>query len=222
MNEKGWIAGRARVLSLVVAAGWPFAAWDARASELYSLDFQSSPLRTVPEDFFVLKGEFSIQENEGQRFMELPGQPLDTFVALFGPSLKSNVEVTLKVFGQSNGRLTPSFGVGLNGAGGVRFMVQGGRRHLELTMEGRTIRSAEYSMSPNAWTHLKFRRLQLDSGCRYSGKAWTEGAPEPKEWMIAFDAEEIPFPGQSSLIGVPYSGKPIWFDDLKITELKAE
>src|SRR6266478_454181 len=51
----------------------------AQTNILYQNDFQQASLGKLPEDFLVLDGAFSVKEENGNKFMELPGAPLDSF-----------------------------------------------------------------------------------------------------------------------------------------------
>src|SRR4051812_30824193 len=95
----------------------------AAPAPLYTNDFTSAELDKVPEDMLVLDGAFAVKQDGPNKFLELPGAPLDTFGALFGPATNANVTVTAKIFGTGKGRRFPTFGVGANGAGGYKLKV---------------------------------------------------------------------------------------------------
>src|SRR5271154_2994871 len=88
---------------------------------LYQNDFEKAALNQVPDDFLVLDGDFAVKQSDGNNFLELPGSPLDTFGVLFGSSTNAGVCVSARIYGTSKGRRSPSFGVGLNGAGGYKL-----------------------------------------------------------------------------------------------------
>jgi len=46
------------------------------AKPLFEEGFSSSKVGEVPETFMVLDGQFAVREEEGNRFLELPGAPL--------------------------------------------------------------------------------------------------------------------------------------------------
>src|SRR5438128_2017237 len=92
----------------------------SRAAEgkvLYENNFEKAELGKVPEDFLVLDGAFAIKEEAGNRFLELPGAPLDTFGLLFGPTESGGMAVSARIFGTAKGRRFPAFAVGLYGVG---------------------------------------------------------------------------------------------------------
>src|SRR6478672_11261301 len=75
---------------------------------LYSNNFEKAQIDQVPDDMLVLDGNFAVKQDEGNKFLELPGAPLDTFGALFGPTTNANVAVTAKIFGSGKGRRFPT------------------------------------------------------------------------------------------------------------------
>ena len=68
----------------------------------------------LPADFLVLDGAFEVKEEAGNKFLELPGAPLETFGVLFGPTEKDGLSVGVRIFGTLKGRRFPAFGAGLS------------------------------------------------------------------------------------------------------------
>src|SRR2546421_672577 len=76
---------------------------------LYTNNFESAQVDKIPSDFLVLDGAFTVKEEGGNKFLELPGSPLDSFSVLFGPTGKENLAVSARVFGTAKGRRFPTF-----------------------------------------------------------------------------------------------------------------
>ena len=55
---------------------------------LYENNFESAEVGKVPDDFLVLDGGFAVKSDGTNKFLELPGAPLDSFGVLFGPTEK--------------------------------------------------------------------------------------------------------------------------------------
>src|SRR5947208_7508729 len=91
---------------------------------LYENDFEQSELDKVPGDFLVLDGQFAVKEEGGNKFLELPGAPVDTYGVLFGPTEKEGIAVSARIFGTAKGRRYPTFAVGLNGQGAAAYRLQ--------------------------------------------------------------------------------------------------
>jgi hypothetical protein len=99
---------------------------------LYRNDFESAEVGQTPKEFLIIAGTFTVQQEAGNKFLELPGEPLDTFGLLFGPTEGEGVSASAKFFGTSKGRKFPTFGVSLNGAGGYRLQVSAAKKALEI------------------------------------------------------------------------------------------
>lgn len=192
----------------------------AAATVLYRQDFQAVPVEKVPEDFMVLGGEFVVKADGTNQFLELPGAPLDSFAVQFGPGERENVTVSAKILGTAKGRRAPTFGVGLGGVSGFKLQVAPGKKALELLKDQEVKASVSYTWKSGAWTELRLQVRKLKDGeWRIEGKAWPVSEPEPKAWMITFEETEEPVLGKASVLGSPFSGTPIQFDDLVVEQV---
>ncbi len=181
-------------------------------------DFSKAELNQVPGDFLVLDGQFAVKQDGDNRFLELPGAPLDTFGLLFGPTEKEGLAVSARIFGTSTGRRSPTFAVSLNGVSGYKLQVAPARKALELWKGDRMLASVPFTWASGRWTNLKLQlRKAGDGGWELTGKAWAQGATEPETWTISRLEREEPSPGRPGIWGSPFSGTPIRYDDLKVT-----
>jgi hypothetical protein len=184
---------------------------------LFENDFETTEAGKLPDEFMVLAGEFVVKGHGTNHFLELPGTPLDSFAVQFGPSEAADVAVSARVFGTSKGRRFPTFGVGLNGVSGYKLQVAPAKKALELLKDEAVRASVAYEWKPGAWTHLHLQvRKVKDGEWRIEGKAWPQGSSEPNEWTITCNEKEEPIAGKASVLASPFSGTPIWFDDLKV------
>src|SRR5262249_21150758 len=100
---------------VVLAGALALAAAEAKPSSQNGFNFVA--VGQVPDDMLVLDGGFAVKEEGGNKFLELPGAPLETYGVLFGPTEGSGLSVSARIQGTSQGRRFPTFGVGLNGVG---------------------------------------------------------------------------------------------------------
>ena len=208
-----------RMLLLVMLTWIGTAAYSAEVK--YQNDFEKAEVGSVPEDFLVLLGDFQVKEQDGNKFLQLPGAPLDTFGLLFGPNARENISVTARFLGTNKGRRFPAFDVGLNGVGGYKLRVSASKRALELYRGDTLKKSVPLEWTPGKWTHLKLEVLKsADSEWKIQGKVWQEDGKEPAEPAIAITDTEEPINGRASVSGMPYSGTPIRFDDFVLTQLE--
>jgi hypothetical protein len=188
---------------------------------LFKSDFELAKVDSVPEELMVLGGQFSVKDIGGNKALELPGNPLDDFGALFGPAESDGIAVQARIRSESSKRLAPRFGVGLDGVGGYRLLVTPGQNQLQLLKDQQAVASAPFEWKSGTWTslHLQIRKVS-ESKWIIEGRVWADGTPEPKDWSISFEISEAPPAGKASIWGAPYSGKPILFDDLSVLLLQ--
>jgi hypothetical protein len=187
---------------------------DAKA--LYENNFEQAAVGSVPADFLVLDGGFAVKEEAGNKFLELPGAPLDSFGALFGPTQKSNVAVSARIKGTNKGRRYPTFGVGLNGQGGYKLRVSPGKKELEIYKGDEAVASVPYEWKSGGWTMMRLQIVKAGEEWKVEGKAWAQGAAEPSQAMVTFADKQEPSAGRASIWGSPYATTPIQFDDLVV------
>jgi len=206
----------APVFLLLAALG--SAAFAADVPPLFTEDFQKAPTGKVPDGFAVMSGGFVVAEDGGDKFLELPGAPLDTFGLLFGPAEKPPLSASARFFGTKSGRKFPAFGISLGGLGGYRLQVSPGKRALEVFKGDESLANVPHEWTNGAWTRLRVQLAKGNTGkWTLQGKVWPDGTPEPAAWTIQVEIAAEPAPGRPGLWGSPYSGEPIRFDDLLLT-----
>ncbi len=203
-------------LALLAALAPSAGAADA-AKPVYQNSFENTALDKAPDDFLILDGGFAVKQEGDNKFLELPGAPLDSFGALFGPTEKAGFAVSARVFGVSKGRRFPTFGIGLNGVSGFKLQVSPAKKALELYHGEALKATVPFEWESGKWTQLKLQvRLVKDGQWKIEGKAWTQGGTEPA-WTISADETAEPPAGRAAIWGSPYSTLPIRYDDLLVT-----
>lgn len=190
------------------------------ATVLYSNDFEKATVSAVPEDMMILGGEFTVKSSDTNQFLELPGSPLDSFAVQFGPAVQDVVAVSARIYGASKGRRAPTFGVGLGGVSGWKLQVSPGKKAVELLKDQEIKASVAYDWKSGTWTQLWLEIRKVKAGeWKVEGKVWTPDASEPKSPLIVADEKEEPISGKASILGSPFAGTPVWYDDLKVQAL---
>ncbi len=191
------------------------------AKALYENNFEQAAVGSAPADFLVLDGGFAVKEEGGNKFLELPGAPLDSFGALFGPTQKSDVAVAARIKGTNKGRRYPTFGVGLNGQGGYKLRVSPGKNALEIYKGDEAVASVPYDWKSGEWTMMRLQVMKVGDLWKVEGKAWAQGGSEPAQTMVSFEDKQEPSAGRASIWGSPYATTPIQFDDLAVRAVAA-
>lgn len=192
-----------------------FAATDT--PPLYTNNFEKAEEGKAPDDFLILDGGFSVKKDAGNAYLELPGAPLESYGALFGPTRKENWMVTARIFGTQKGRRFPTFGLGLDGAGGYKLQVSPAKKELELYRGDELKTSVPFEWQTGKWTLLRLSVQKTgEKKWLVSAKAWVEGSEEPKENLIKFEDSSEPPNGRAAIYGSPFATTPIRYDDLKV------
>lgn len=204
-----------RSLALTFLGSLTFAA--SAAEPVYKNDFESAAAEKAPEGAMVISGDFLVKTEGGNKFLELPGEPLDTFGLLLGPAGQGDLNASARFFGTKKGRKFPAFGVSLGGVGGYRLVVSAGKKMLEIFKGDDVKASVPMEWAGDAWTTLRLQVRKTGDGCVVEGKAWASDTAEPAAWLIKLDEKSPPPQGRAGLWGSPYSGTPIRFDDFIVT-----
>jgi hypothetical protein len=154
------------------------------------------------------------------KFLQLPGEPLDTFGFMLGADETNSITASIRA--TNTGKRFPEFGVGLAGAAGYRLWLQPAIGELQI-LKGDNVKTAKpYDWKPGTWLTLRLELSKQNNKPILQGKLWPRGTPEPKDWSITFEDPDSNKPpkGRPSIWGIPYSGTPIDFDDITIAVVK--
>jgi hypothetical protein len=210
----------ASVLFAASAARLTVAGAESRplAPPLYANDFEKVPEGDPPGDLVVLGGAFTIKKVDGNTLLELPGDPVQGYGVLFGPDSETFLGVSARIRGTATGKRAPEFGVGLADTNGYKLWVMPSTGELQI-LKGEDVKATvPYAWTSGAWTVLRLQVRKVGEGTfSVDGKAWEQGKPEPKAWMVSFAETEEPPKGRPSAWGSPYASTPIQFDDLVVT-----
>lgn len=187
------------------------------AEPLYQTNFEKTKTGEVPEDFLVLDGDFSVKQEEGNKYLELPGAPLDAFGFMFGPSARHGNEISARMFGTKKGRRYPVFGIALNGVNGYRLQVAPAKRAIELLKGSAVVANVPFRWGGGEWLRLALRVEQISAAeWTVSGRVWADGKKAPAKPTITHKETKEPRNGKPSIWGSPYSGTPIRYDDIVV------
>ena len=177
MNK--WIAGIMLTLALTATAA------EDKGKVLYQNDFSKGEVGKLPEEMLLLDGGFAVQEVAGNKVLQLPGAPLETFGVLFGPTEASGLAVSARVHSTKKGRREPAFALGLNGNAGYKLQISAAKKLVELYKGDDVIASTTFMWESDSWTMLKLQvRKVKDAEFAIEGKAWKRGTTEPEKWIV--------------------------------------
>lgn len=202
------------VIAMIAVVG---ALFFISAGGKYHTDFAAAEVGKVPADMQAITGGYAVADIEGNKVLELPGNPLEIYGLLFGPADGAELDVRAKAWSASSGRRFPEFGVGLGDVAGYRLLLLPGQKKLELRQGDEPVASVPINepWRSETWTWLRLRVAKKPDGkWAVEGKAWAADGREPAAWQVAHEADQPPATGRASVWGIPFSGKPIRFDNL--------
>jgi hypothetical protein len=202
--------------SLALFAFASLVAVASAAEPIYKNDFESAAVGKPPEGAMVISGDFVVKQEAGGKFLELPGEPLDTFGLLVGPAGQGDLSASARIFGTKKGRKFPAFGISLGGVGGYRLVVSAGKKTLEIFKGDEVKTSVPFDWTSDAWTTLRLQVRKTADGCVVEGKAWASDGTETAAWLIRLEEKSAPPQGRAGVWGSPYSGTPIRFDEIVV------
>ena len=188
------------------------------ADIIYSQDFEK--VSDLPNDFVVMDGKFCVKEINGNKVLELQGTPLDNYGLFFGPEIATGVELTVRIYSEATGKRYPSFCIGLNGSAGFKLRVSPGRHAVELLKGDEIKASSSFKWKDKQWLFLRLRTVPINQEkWLICGSVWYEGDNPPLDWQVKLESDILPS-GKASLWGMPYSSKPIQFDDIVLKKIE--
>jgi hypothetical protein len=189
----------------------------------FSETFNAMPLGKPPkEKILIVAGAFQVKDlGGGNKVLELPGDPLETFGAMFGPADSNTIDVRAKVWAAATGKRYPEFGIGAADVSGYKLLLLPRQKRL-------VIRKAEVEVATapcdgwtsESWTAFRLTVEPAGNAWRVTGYAWPASGDESKAAKVVFEEPEKPARGHGSVWGMPFSGKPIRFDDIEVRVLK--
>ncbi len=170
-----------------------------------------------PAEVFVVDGSIRVQQKDNNKVLEIGSDPLVDGCALLGSSANGSATIQARVWASKSGRSFPRFGIGVHGQSGYRLIVFCAKKELQLVKNEQVIVTVPYEWTSDAWINLKLEALK-DTQDKWSiaGKAWPAGGAEPAEPQVKHADNALKGQGKCSIRGTPFSGTPIYFDDMKL------
>jgi hypothetical protein len=185
---------------------------------IFQADFEEQEPGGVPGSYLVLDGEWSIAELDGGRVLKLAEDPLVEASVQFGDSLKTGGTIKARIKTDRNRRSYPRFGVGLHGRSGFNVRMVPVEKKMILYKGGidSPVQSAACDWRAGEWYFIELRVEEAGDAWTVSARAWAESDNRPKQAQIEYIATDVTLSGKGSAIGTPFSGQPIYFDDIEV------
>lgn len=170
-------------------------------------------------DLFILDGSFTVEAVGDNKVLQLGPEPLTDGSIQLGKSLKTGGEIQATVTAEAKRRSFPRFAVGLHGMSGFKLRVVPVKKEIELVRNDEAVASAPFT----DWKSGEACILNLtvsgsaEDGWKVKGMVSMDGVDGPQA-EVEYEAEPVRLQGKGSIIGTPYAGLPIQFDDVRIFE----
>lgn len=172
-----------------------------------------------PKDVFVVAGVVKIAARDSNKAIVIdPGTELVDASAQLGVSAAGNASVEAKILAIKRGRSTPRFGISVHGMSGHRLIINPAKKALELVKNDQTLTSVPFTWTSEAWVKVKLEAKKgAGDAWTITGKAWPADAAEPAEPLIKHEEKSLKGQGKCAIWATPFSGEPVFFDDIRIS-----
>lgn len=171
-----------------------------------------------PKEVFVVDGTIKIAAHDGNKAIVIDPNPITDASAQLGSSAAGSASIEARILATKRGRSTPRFGVSVHGLSGYRLLVNPAKKAIELVKNDQTLATVPHTWSSGAWLKLK---LEAKKGAAdawiITGKVWPADAAEPAEPLIKHEDKALKGQGKCAIWATPFSGEPVFFDDIKIS-----
>lgn len=200
---------------LLLAAALPLSAQELKKFEINAGNWTAGD---PPAEVFVIDGKVQVAAKDGNNALVVePGTELVDASAQLAESASGSASVEARVFASKQGRSVPRFGVSVHGLSGYRLYISPAKKLLELLKgNDQVVASAPFTWKSDAWVTLKLDVKKNGDAWAISGTAITEGEAAPAAPQIKHEDKGLKGQGKCAVWATPYSGKPVFFDDIKI------
>ena len=171
-----------------------------------------------PKEVFVVDGTIKIAARDGNKAIVIDPNPITDASAQLAVSANGSASIEAKILAIKRGRSTPRFGVSVHGMSGHRLIVNPAKKSLELIKNDQALASVPFNWTSEAWVKVKLEaKKSADDSWTITGKAWPADAAEPTEPLIKHDEKSLKGQGKCAIWATPFSGEPVFFDDIRIS-----
>jgi hypothetical protein len=204
---------------LLIAASL-FAAFSLHAQQLQSFDINADGWAEgePPKEVFVVDGTIKIAARDGNKAIVIDPNPITDASAQLAVSANGNASIEAKILAIKRGRSTPRFGVSVHGMSGHRLIVNPAKKSLDLMKNDQTLASVPFAWTTEVWVKVKLEaKKEAGDAWSITGKAWQADAAEPAEPLIKHAEKSLKGQGKCAIWATPFSGEPVFFDDIHIS-----
>jgi hypothetical protein len=197
-----------------------FATCTLHAQRIQSFDIKADDwaVGEPPKEVFVVDGTIKIGARGGNKAIIIDPNPVTDASAQLAVSASGNASIEAKILAIKRGRSTPRFGVSVHGMSGHRLIVNPAKKSLDLVKNDQTLATVPFAWTSEVWVKVKLEAKKgAGDAWTITGKAWPADAAEPAEPLIKHEEKNLKGQGKCAIWATPFSGEPVFFDDIKIS-----
>lgn len=171
-----------------------------------------------PKEVFVVDGTIKIAARDGNKAIVIDPNPITDASAQLAVSASGSASIEAKILAIKRGRSTPRFGISVHGMSGHRLIVNPAKKTLELIKNDQTLATVPFAWTSEVWVKVKLEaKKSADDTWLITGKAWLADAAEPAEPLIKHEEKTLKGQGKCAIWATPFSGEPVFFDDIRLS-----
>lgn len=190
----------------------------AQQTQTFDIKVEDWPEGEPPKEVFVVDGIIKIGSRDGSKAIVIDPFPITDASAQLAVSASGSASIEGRILAIKRGRSTPRFGISVHGMSGHRLLINPAKKALELVRNDQTLVTVPFTWTSEEWVKLKLAATKgADDAWTITGKAWPAAAAEPAEPLIKHEEKGLKGQGKCAIWATPFSGEPVFFDDLLIT-----
>ena len=191
---------------------------------IYEEKFSDIEEGELPEDFFILDGDFEVITKEGNKCLKLSGKPVGEHGFLYGPRISSNsFEVSFSCLGGVKSRRHSVVAGSLGGMRGLTFRSNPVSKKLSFAFAEEMLSEIPVpNWSSNNWIKVRLKVIPVEENfkCEITVSRKDISPELVQKGEIFLKEKEKIRSGRCALWGFAYSEKEMYWDDLLIRVLQ--
>jgi hypothetical protein len=190
--------------------------------QVQTFDFEQwTNVAHEPAQAKVIEGSFTLNipthpQAQGKA-LEVTPTPLAAAQLQLGPSARGNASITASILSSKAARSYPQYGITLYGNSGLKAILNPAKKQLELWKADELLKTTPLSWQDQQWYRLNLRAsIKPDQSFQIDVVLTTTG-PTATSISITHHLPKLSTQGKAGLIAIPYSGTPIYFDQVQLS-----
>jgi hypothetical protein len=190
--------------------------------QVQAYDFEQwTSVTHEPAQAKIIEGSFTLStpahpQAQGKA-LEVTPTPLATAQLQLGPSARGNASITATILSTKAARSYPQYGVTLYGNSGLKAILNPAKKQLELWKAEELLQTTPLSWQDQQWYQLTLRASLKPDHTFQIDVVLTTTAPSTTPLTLTHQLAKLSTQGKAGLIAIPYSGTPIYFDQVQLS-----